>query len=83
MEQNLPKPDNNLVMAILCTICCCLPLGIVGIIKATKVDSYYNAGQYALAKQSADEAKKYSMIGIVVGGIVSVIYGIISFLGAL
>ena len=29
-----PKPDNNLVLAIICTICCCLPLGIVGIVKA-------------------------------------------------
>ena len=32
-----PKPDNNMVLAIACTVCCCLPFGIVGIIKASKV----------------------------------------------
>ena len=31
-----PPPDNNLVWAILCTVLCCLPLGIVSIIKSTK-----------------------------------------------
>lgn len=36
-----PKPDNNLVLAIICTICCCLPLGIVGIVKASKVNGLY------------------------------------------
>ena len=36
---NNPKPDNWLVWAILSTILCCLPLGIVSIIYATKVDN--------------------------------------------
>ena len=40
-----PKPDNNLVLAIICTICCCLPLGIVGIVKASKVNGLYYAEQ--------------------------------------
>lgn len=78
MDNNLPKPNNNLVLAIVCTILCCLPLGIVGIIKATKVDGYYNSGQYALAKQAADDAKKWSIIGIVCGAISSVIYLIVN-----
>ena len=30
-------PDNNLVWAILSTVLCCLPLGIVAIIKSTLV----------------------------------------------
>ena len=44
-----PKPDNNLVLAIICTICCCLPLGIVGIVKANKVNGLYYAKQYEAA----------------------------------
>ena len=31
------KPSNNLVWAILTTICCCLPFGIVSIVYAAKV----------------------------------------------
>ena len=68
------KPNNNLIMAIFTTICCCLPFGIVGIIKATKVDSYYNAGQYQAAQAAANDAKKWSLIGIVVGLVVQIIY---------
>jgi hypothetical protein len=48
-----PKPDNNMVWGILTTILCCLPLGIVSIVYASKVDSYYAAGQYTAAQASA------------------------------
>ena len=71
------KPNNNLILAIFTTLCCCLPLGIVGIIKATKVDSYYNVGQYQAAQAAADEAKKWSIIGIACGALVYIIYAII------
>ena len=52
-------------MAIICTICCCLPLGIYGIIKAAKVNGLYMAGLYDEAVNAANEAKKwsYSRIG--------------------
>ena len=83
MEQTNPsqpqpiKPDNNLVLAIICTVCCCLTLGIVGIIKASKVNGLYLAGQYEAAEHEAKEAKKWSVIGIVVGGVISIIYAIV------
>jgi hypothetical protein len=37
MSEQKYCPDTNLVWAILCTVLCCLPLGIVSIIKATSV----------------------------------------------
>ncbi len=73
-NQQMPKPDNNMVMAILCTICCCLPLGIVGIVKASKVNSFYIAGMYAEAVKAADDAKKWSLIGIIAGAVINAIY---------
>lgn len=36
-QPSQPKPDSNLVWGILTTILCCLPLGIVSIVKASKV----------------------------------------------
>lgn len=69
-----PKPDNNLVLAIITTVCCCLPLGIVAIVQASKVNSLYAIGQYAAANQAAASAKKWSIIGIVVGVIWSILY---------
>ena len=68
------KPNNNLILAIFTTICCCLPLGIVGIVYATKVDTLYNTGQYEAAYRAADDAKKWSLIGLVVGAIGVAIY---------
>ena len=77
MEQNTtnqPKPSNNLVLAIITTACCCLPLGIVAIVKASKVNSYYLAGQYELAEQASKDAKKWSIIGIISGIVINIIY---------
>lgn len=86
MEQNLtnqqttndpmmpPKPENNLVLAIITTLCCCLPFGIVAIIKAAKVNGYYIAGQYDEALKTAADAKKWSIIGIVIGLTINIIY---------
>mgnify|MGYP000468437446 CR=1 FL=1 len=62
-------PDNNLVWAIVSTILCCWPLGIVSIIKSTKVNSLWTQGDFAEAQKSADDAKKwaiYSAIGAAV-----------------
>ncbi|WP_084793530.1 CD225/dispanin family protein [Prevotella ihumii] len=62
-----PKPDNYLILAILTTACCCLPIGIYAIILANRVNTYYFAKQYDLAVLTAREAKKWSIIGIVAG----------------
>jgi hypothetical protein len=66
-------PDNNLVWAILSTILCCLPLGIVSIIKSTQVSGLWNTGQYAAAQQAADDAKKFAFWGAIVGVVVNVL----------
>lgn len=68
------KPNNNMALAIFTTICCCLPLGIIAIIKANSVDSLYMAKQYDAAYMAANEAKKWSYIGIIISLIVWVIY---------
>jgi hypothetical protein len=75
------KPDNHMALAIFTTICCCLPLGIVAIIKANSVDSLYMAKQYAAATMAANEAKKWSYVGIFISLIAWAIY--ILFLGGL
>lgn len=79
----VPKPDSYLVWAILSTICCCLPFGIVSIVYAAKVDGLYSGGQYVQAREAADNAKKWAIISAVVGVVVSIVYilfyGIVGF----
>jgi hypothetical protein len=72
-----PKPDNNLVGAILVTLCCCLPFGIASIVYAAQVDSKWNLGDHAGAVYAADQAKKFMWIGFGLGILANaVIWGI-------
>ena len=59
-----PKPSNWLIPAILCTVLCCLPLGIISIVFAVQVDSKYNEGDFAGAQSAASKAKLFALIGI-------------------
>ena len=73
-EMNTPKPNNNLALAIFTTVCCCLPAGIYAIIRAMKVNELYMMKQYDEAVLAANDAKKWSLIGIVAGVIGSILY---------
>ena len=77
------KPDNNMLWAILSTLFCCLPLGIVAIINAAKVDGLYRSGDYSGAQEAADNAKKYAQYCLVIGIIWIVIYFFILMAGAM
>lgn len=58
---------------------CCLPLGIVSIVKAANVNSLWAQGQYAAAQQAAQDAKKFAMWGAIAGVVVVVVYVIFIF----
>jgi Interferon-induced transmembrane protein len=72
-------PNNNLVWAILTTIFCCLPLGIVAIVKAAQVNGLWAQGQFDAARKAADDAKKWSIWAAVIGVVGIVLYLIFVF----
>ena len=67
-------PKNWLVESILVTLFCCLPLGIAGIINASKVEGLFLAGDIAGANKAAADAKKWTMYGLFTGLTVIVLY---------
>lgn len=69
-----PAPNNNLVWAILTTVFCCLPLGVVAIVKAAQVNSLWAQGQQDAARKAADDAKKWSIWAAVAGVVVAILY---------
>lgn len=69
-----PKPSNYLALAIFTTVCCCLPTGIYAILRAMKVNDYYMMKQYDAAVAALNDAKKWSIIGIVLGAVGSILY---------
>jgi len=75
-------PNNYLVWSILVTLFCCLPFGIVAIVKSSQVNGLWAQGRYAEAQASAESAKKWVMWSVIVGIIVIVINLILVAIGA-
>lgn len=76
------QPDSYLVWAILTTVLCCLPLGIVSIVKASQVSGLWAQGRYAEAHQASADAKKWAIWSAIAGvivGIIVVAFNIVSF----
>ena len=57
---------NYLVLAIL-TLICCMPLGIVAVVFAARVNGQVQAGDMAGALASSRKAKLFSFIGLGLG----------------
>ncbi len=77
-----PKPDNYLVWAILSTLFCCLPFGVVGIVYATQVNGKYESGDYQGAVATSENAKKWTIISAAAGGVVVLFYVVIFLIAA-
>jgi hypothetical protein len=58
---------NYLVQAILITVFCCLPFGIVAIVYAAQVNAKLAGGDYQGAVESSQKAKNWSLVGFVCG----------------
>lgn len=72
----MPSIPNHLVGAILTTIFCCLPFGIVSIVYAAGVNGKVAAGDLAGARAASDKAKTWMWVAFGCG-IVSIVLSII------
>ena len=59
--------QNYLIPAILSTVLCCLPLGVVSIIFATQVNSKVASGDIAGAQEASKKAKMFMFLSIGLG----------------
>jgi len=75
--------NNYLVPAIIVTLCCCVPFGIVAIVYAAQVNSKLGMGDVFGAEQSAKNAKMWTWIAFGSGIVLGIIYFFVGFLGAL
>jgi hypothetical protein len=72
-----PNVPNYLVQAILCTLCCCLPLGIVAIVYAAQVNGKQQSGDYQGALAASKNAKLWCWIAFGLGLVSNVVLVII------
>ncbi len=64
--------DSGMTGAILVTLFCCLPLGIVAIVKASSVSSLLLANRIDEAKEAASSAKKWTLLALILGLIANI-----------
>ena len=74
-----PPPPNHLVMAIVTTVACCLPLGIVSLVYSNKVNTLWQTGRHAEAIEASNKAKTWWIMSIVGFFVVAIIYVIVIF----
>lgn len=73
---------NHLVMAILVTLLCCLPLGIVAIVNAAQVNGKLAAGDFAGARRASRSAKLWSLWSLGVGLVGGILYLTVAIIGS-
>jgi len=66
-EQPEPCPPTNLVWAIISTVLCCIPTGIVAIIYALKVTNKYREGDIEGAKRASEVGAWWCIATIILG----------------
>ena len=66
-NQQTPYVPNYLVQAILVTLFCCLPFGIVAIVFAAQVNGKLAAGDYQGAVYASNQAKLWCWVGFGLG----------------
>ena len=79
MDNNPERPNSYLALAIVSTILCCLPTGIVSIVYATKVNSAYADGNYDEANRASKNAKTWGLVSVglaLLGWILYFIFGV-------
>ncbi len=79
-QEHIP---NNLVWAILSTLLCCLPFGVVSIVYAARVDGKRAAGDIEGARNDARLAANWAIASAVSVLAMMLVISILSALGAL
>lgn len=62
-----PCPPTNLVWAIISTVLCCLPAGVVAIVYAIKVTNKYREGDIEGAKRASETGAWWCIASIILG----------------
>lgn len=62
-----PMPSTYLAWAILSTICCCIPTGVIAIIYASRVSPLYIRGDVYGSRRASEKAALWTIISFVAG----------------
>lgn len=69
-DDGADKIRDNLSIAILVTIFCCIPFGVPAIVYSVSAMTKYEAEKYAEADEYSQKARRMSIIGAICGAII-------------
>ena len=81
MPQDMTHVPNYLAQAILTTIFCCIPFGIVSIVYAAQVNGHLQRGDLASAQRASHNAKTWAWVAFGCGLAIIIIYGVFALIG--
>ena len=79
-EEQPACPPTRMGEAVLVTLLCCLPIGIVAIWKAAKVRSIYDKQGYDVAQVASDDARNWVRYAVISGVVRPLAYALNLFL---
>lgn len=79
---DMPKPDNYIWLSVITMVCCCLPFGIVALLKSNEVDNAYALGDYERARRASNAALTWGIVAVVCGFVFSILYFLLQFFAA-
>lgn len=62
---NRPAPPSNLIPAIITTVLCCMPAGIIAIIYASRVKGLWASGLYPKSLATSRKAMQWCIISVI------------------
>ena len=90
MSAQAPEPynsrefiPNNMAWAILTTLFCCLPFGIVSIVYASQVDGRRAAGDIESARTAAEKARFWAIASAVSVPALLMLFGVLAIFGSI
>lgn len=63
-RQNGAVIESHLTKALVSTLCCCLPLGVVSVVYAVQVDGHVRRGDIESAKKASESANGWANLSI-------------------
>ncbi|MEE2829811.1 MAG: CD225/dispanin family protein, partial [Myxococcota bacterium] len=78
-----PMPPTHMAIAILTTLFCCLPFGLIAIIHASGVSTAHATGNYELAMKKSSQARNWANAAIIGWLLLFGLYFVLGFLGFL
>lgn len=75
-----PMPPSYMIWAVLSTLCCCMPAGIVAIVFSASVSTKYFSGDIEGARRASHRVEIWVIVSIVAGIIFNALYAPLSLL---